>query len=82
MLKVTSHQLAAALGCKERQIRKREGKTLPPALPFDRPRSYDVTRILWWVNGAERERLCRALDLDLEHLRTLHACAVVKQVPV
>ena len=77
MRTVTLKQLARALGCTERNVRMREGLSLPSAMPYRSPRMYLVVDVLWFVNGPERERLCRALHLDLANLKALHACGIV-----
>lgn len=76
---ITVKQLAQALGCTERNVRMREGSSLPSSMPYRSPRCYVLADVLWWVDGKEREKLCRGLGLDLKNLKALHACGVVER---
>lgn len=77
MRTITVKELALVLGCSERNVRLREGKSLPLSMPYRTPRTYILTQVLWFVDGPERERICRGLKLDLAHLKAMHACGIV-----
>lgn len=66
---ITVYELAAALLCTDRNVRKREGESLPAHIDGSEPRSYVLADVLWIVNGQEREQICRALKLDAAQIR-------------
>ena len=73
---VTIYQLAAALNCTERNVRDREGRTLPLPISDGKPRLYSLVDVLWKVDGAEREQICRLLGIPPAQMRALFESAV------
>lgn len=69
MKTITVYELAAALLCTDRNIRDREGKSLPSHIEGSMPRAYVLADVLWIVNGQEREQICNALRLDAAQIR-------------
>lgn len=62
-------EIAAALHCTERNVRDREGKTLPRCAALNPCRVYLLSEVLWFVDGQERELICRAVGIQPESVR-------------
>lgn len=70
MRMITCQQLSAALLCTERNIRQREGSSLPQSVAGADPRAYVLAEVLWAVDGRDRVLICRACGLDAAELQT------------
>jgi predicted nucleic acid-binding Zn ribbon protein len=69
MRTITIYQLTQALLCTDRNIRDREGSSLPKPIYGRQPREYDLSEVLWVVHWQEREQICRYLRIDPQVLK-------------
>jgi hypothetical protein len=69
MRTITIQQLADALLCTQRNVRDREGHSLPRSIPDREPRAYVLSEVLWAVDARDRALLCRAFEVSVEDLQ-------------
>lgn len=68
---ITIFELAAALGCSDQNISRREERgTMPKAISEGKPRTYELNDVLWIVGGAERQQICKYLKIKTTILVT------------
>lgn len=76
MRTITVYQIATALNCTERNVRDREGRTIPLPISDGKPRLYALADVLWVVAGHERELICRSVGLRVEEIRAFMATTI------